>query len=51
MQNVTFKLLIDDQKVYEKNYAHLKPSEMERLVLDFSNYELKPDSRLKVEVH
>lgn len=50
MKNATFKLFIDDQKVYEKNYAHLKPPEMERLILDFSNYEVKPDSRLKVEV-
>lgn len=39
-----FSLLVDGKEVYTKRYSHLRPPEMERLELDFSQFHIKEDS-------
>ncbi len=43
-------LRIDGQPVYEKKYAFLRPPEMEKLVMDFTKYELTKDSKIEFEI-
>ena len=43
-------LRVGGQPVYEKKCPFLRPPEMEKLVLDFSGYGLKPDSRIAFEI-
>ena len=46
----TFKIIADGKIVFEKNYAFLKPPEMEKVVVDFSNCDLRDYSIIKAEV-
>lgn len=39
-----FSLLVDGKEVYTKRYSYLRPPEMERLELDFSQFHIKKDS-------
>ena len=51
MTNARFTISVNGRQVYEKKYAHLKPPEMEHLVLDFSKFEISKDAKIDVEVH
>lgn len=50
MNQAVFSIKIDGNTVFEKKYSNLKPPEMERLVLNFSSFGIKPDSKIEVEV-
>lgn len=51
MQNAVFTITADGARVFEKKYAHLKPPEMEHLVIDISGFNLHSGSTVEVEVH
>lgn len=50
MSQAVFSIKIDGNTVFEKKYFNLKPPEMERLVLNFSSFGIKSDSKIEMEV-
>ena len=50
MRQAVFSIKIDGNTVFEKQYFNLKPPEMERLVLNFSSFGIKSDSKIEMEV-
>ena len=49
-EKATFKIMADGKTVFEKEYAFLKPPEMERVEVDFSKANLKSYSTITAEV-
>lgn len=47
--NRSLKISVDGEEKFRKKYAFLRPPEMERLVVDFSAFNLKPGSRIVFE--
>lgn len=50
MDNAKLILKIDGTEVYSRKYAHLRPPEMERLVLDMTKYGLNEKSKIEFEL-
>ncbi len=51
MTDAVFTISVDGRTVCQKKYAHLKPPEMEHLVVDFSQFGISPDSIIEAEVN
>ena len=49
VNNCSLKITIDGEEKFRKKYTFLRPPEMERLVIDFSAFNLNPDSRIVFE--
>lgn len=50
LDNCRLRLLIDGQEVFSKRYPFLRPPEMERLDIEFSQYNLTENSRAELEL-
>jgi thioredoxin reductase len=50
INNCRLTLTVDGGKVFEKKYAFLRPPEMERLMLNFNNFNLNKSSNVKFEI-
>ncbi len=48
--NSVFKIKVDGEVVFEKKYAFLRPPEMEKITVDFSNCGLSKSSKIKAEI-
>lgn len=46
----TFRIIADNKIVFEKRYAFLRPPEMEKIVADFSKFNLREYSTITAEV-
>lgn len=49
-EKALLQVTVNDAPVYEKKYAHLKPPEMERLSIDFAQYDIKTGDTVKVQI-
>ena len=49
VNNCSLKITVDGKEKFRKKYAFLRPPEMERLVIDFSDFNLNPGSRIVFE--
>ena len=49
LNNCALIIKIDGEEKFRKKYAFLRPPEMERLVIDFSAFNLSPDSKIVFE--
>lgn len=47
MSNVKFKIKVDGNEVYSKKYSVLRPPEMERLKINFNEYNLNAGSKIE----
>ena len=47
MQNAELSIEVDGRIVFTKKYRQVKPPEMERLVLDISNFGIRKDSKVR----
>ena len=45
-----FVLSVDGKEVFSKKYPFLRPPEMEKLVLDFSKFDLNEHSEIKLNI-
>ncbi len=45
-----FRITVDGKTVFEKKYAFLRPPEMEKITVDFSNCGLSKSSKIKAEI-
>jgi len=50
LENAEFEIYLGDKVCFSKKYRHLKPPEMERLVIDFSKYEIQNGDTIKLTV-
>lgn len=50
LNGCTFTIRIDNKEVYKKKYPFLRPPEMEKLVIDFSKYELNENSKISLDI-
>ncbi len=50
MDKATLRVMVDGNEVFKKKFAFLRPPEMQRIVLDFSAYNLNVKSEITVEV-
>ncbi|MDD6022429.1 MAG: NAD(P)/FAD-dependent oxidoreductase [Acutalibacteraceae bacterium] len=50
LNGCSLSLKINGEEVFRKKYAFLRPPEMERLVLDFSKYELTESSKIEFSI-
>ncbi|NCA67532.1 MAG: FAD-dependent oxidoreductase [Clostridia bacterium] len=50
MDNARIVLTIDNKEVYTRKYAHLRPPEMERLVLDMTSYNITENSKIAFDL-
>lgn len=48
MDKATLKVLVDGNEMFKKNFAFLRPPEMQRLVIDFSKFNLNKNSKIEV---
>lgn len=48
MDKATLKISVDDKEVFKKNFAFLRPPEMQRLEIDFSVFNLNENSKITV---
>lgn len=46
----TFKILVDGEEVFKKNYPFLRPPEMERLQIDFDSFHLTEHSKISLDI-
>lgn len=46
----TFRITVDGETVFKKNYPFLRPPEMEKVVVDFSKVNLNENSVIKAEI-
>ena len=46
----TFRITVDGETVFKKNYPFLRPPEMEKVIVDFSKVELTENSVIKAEI-
>ena len=50
MDNAKLILTIDGKEVFTRRFAHLRPPEMERLVLDMTKYGITEQSKINFEL-
>lgn len=50
LNGCTFKIRIDDKEVFSKKYPFLRPPEMEKLVIDFTKFNLTQSSKIELDV-
>lgn len=50
LNGCTFKIRIDDKEVFSKKYPFLRPPEMEKLVIDFTKFNLTQNSKIELDV-
>ncbi|MGN0519304.1 MAG: pyridine nucleotide-disulfide oxidoreductase, partial [Candidatus Fimenecus sp.] len=50
LNSCRFVLSVDGKEVFSKKYPFLRPPEMEKLVLDFSKFELNEHSDIKLNI-
>lgn len=50
LNGCTFKIRIDDKEVFSKKYPFLRPPEMEKLVIDFTKFDLTQNSKIELDV-
>ncbi len=50
LDGCTFKIKIDGKEVFSKKYPFLRPPEMEKLTVDFSQYSLSENSEIQLDV-
>lgn len=43
-------VLCDEKEIYRKKFNNLKPPEMEKLEIDFSKFEIEPNSKLEISL-
>lgn len=48
MDKATLKIVVDDKEVFKKNFAFLRPPEMQRIEIDFSAFGLKENSKVMI---
>ncbi len=48
MDKATLKIVVDEKEVFKKNFAFLRPPEMQRIEIDFSAFELTADSKITI---
>lgn len=46
----TFKITVDGKTVFSKKYPFLRPPEMEKLQIDFSQYQLSENSEIQLDI-
>lgn len=46
----TFKILVDGEELFKKNYPFLRPPEMERLQIDFDSFHLTEHSKISLDI-
>lgn len=50
LNGCTFKIRVDDKEVFSKKYPFLRPPEMEKLVINFSQYNLNENSKIDLDI-
>lgn len=50
LNGCTFKIRVDDKEVFSKKYPFLRPPEMEKLVIDFTQYNLNANSKIDLDI-
>lgn len=50
LNSCTFKILADGETVFTKKYPFLRPPEMEKLQIDFSKFNLTPQSKIQLDI-
>lgn len=50
MDKATLSVKADNKEAFKKKFAFLRPPEMQRLVMDFSQLHIKPDSEIVIEL-
>lgn len=50
LDSCTFKISIDGKEVFSKKYPFLRPPEMEKLTVDFSQYDLSEQSEIQLDI-
>lgn len=50
LDGCTFKISIDGKEVFSKKYPFLRPPEMEKLIVDFSQYHLSEKSQIQLDI-
>lgn len=49
MDKATLKIKVDGNEVYKKNFSFLRPPEMQRVEIDFSEFALTKDAKIEIE--
>ena len=50
LNGCTFKITVDGKTVFSKKYPFLRPPEMEKLQIDFSQYQLSENSEIQLDI-
>lgn len=50
LNGCTFKITVDGKMVFSKKYPFLRPPEMEKLQIDFSQYQLSEHSEIQLDI-
>lgn len=50
LNGCTFKITVDGKTVFSKKYPFLRPPEMEKLLIDFSQYQLSENSEIQLDI-
>lgn len=50
LNGCTFKITVDGKTVFSKKYPFLRPPEMEKLQIDFSQYQLSEHSEIQLDI-
>ena len=50
MDKTTLYVSVDGNEAFKKNFAFLRPPEMQRIELDFSSFGIKEGSKVEVRV-
>ena len=50
MDKATLYISVDGNEVFKKNFAFLRPPEMQRLEIDFSTFGIKENSKIEIKV-
>lgn len=50
LDGCTFKIVVDGETVFSKKYPFLRPPEMEKLTVDFSRFNLTPQSKITLDI-
>ena len=50
LDSCIFKITVDGKTVFSKKYPFLRPPEMEKLLIDFSQYQLSENSEIQLDI-
>lgn len=50
MDKATLRFMVDGNEVFKKKFSFLRPPEMQRIIIDFSSFNLTEKSKIDVEV-